>query len=75
MKNYTDYILANVEDNEILKYCVDHLRKNHIAIMKALGDEKNQLASEIASDSTVYLEILCALNNKLNGEGTSVHVA
>lgn len=67
MENWTKYVLDNAENDEILHYCVENIKKNQIAINKALAEEKNQLASEIAADTNRFVELLQGLDDKING--------
>ena len=75
MEEWTKYVLDNVEDNKVLHHCVGELKKNFVAAYKALAEEKNQLAAEIVSDTLHEIELLEALDNKINGEKKTTVVA
>lgn len=75
MEDWTKYVLGNVEDNKVLHYCAANLYKKMQYISKALSDEKNQVAAMLASDMANDIELLDALDKKVNGKQSGVNIA
>lgn len=67
MEDWTKYVLDNVENDKVLHYCTENLTKNIIAAHKALAEEKNQLATELVCDMANQIDLLVALDKKING--------
>ena len=75
MEEWTKYVLDNVKNDDVLHYCTSKIKEHHIRAQKALAEEKNQLASELVADTAMYVELLIALDNKVNGTKTTTVVA
>lgn len=75
MEKWTKYVLDNAENDEVLHYCADNLMRDVLAIHKALAEEKNQLATELACSMANSIELLGALDEKINGKKKTTIVA
>lgn len=75
MESWTKYVLDNEKNDKILHYCVEHLMKDIVSAQKYLGEEKNQLATELVCDMSTYMELLQALDDKINGGKKTTVVA
>lgn len=75
MESWTKYVLDNEKNDKVLHYCVEHLMKDIVSARDALAKDKNQLATELVCDMTTYMELLQALDNKINGGKKTTVVA
>lgn len=75
MESWTKYVLDNEKNDKVLHYCVEHLMKDIVSAHKALAEEKNQLATELVCDMSTYMELLQALDDKINGGKKTTVVA
>lgn len=75
MEEWTKYVLDNVDNDRVLHYCAANLTKKMQYISKALSEEKNQAAAMVASDMANDIELLSALDAKMNGKKSTTVVA
>lgn len=75
MEEWTKYVLDNVDNDRVLHYCTANLTKKMQYIGKALSEEKNQAAAMVASDMANDIELLSALDAKMNGKKSTTVVA
>ena len=75
MEDWNKYILENVENDKVLHFCVENIRKNYNAAAKAIISDKNQMAAYILADTDQYIELLNDLDNKINGDKKTTVVA
>ena len=75
MEDWTKYVLDNVENEKVLHYCTANLRSRSALAIKALAEEKNQLATELVTEMSRYLELLDALDGKMNGNKKTTVIA
>ena len=75
MEEWTKYVLDNVKNEKVLHYCTVNLRSRSALAIKSLAEEKNQLATELVTEMSRYLELLDALDQKINGKKKTSVVA
>lgn len=75
MEDWNKYILENVENDKVLHFCVENIRKNYNSAAKAIISDKNQMAAYILADTDQYIELLNDLDNKINGDKKTTVVA
>lgn len=75
MEEWTKYVLDNVENDKVLHYCISNLVKKMQYVKKALENEKNQSASILIAEMSNDIDLLNALDQKVNGKKTVVNVA
>lgn len=75
MEDWTKYVLDNVGNEKVLHYCVANLSKELTAAIRALADEKNQLATEYISEMNMYMQLLESLDEKMNGKKSATVIA
>ena len=74
-KKYISAAINNVDNDEVLHYCVEKLVKNFNVVKSALAKEQNQLAAEGIGEMTVILDMLSSLDSKINGDKKTTIVA
>lgn len=75
MEKWTKYVLDNVENEKVVHYCVEGIKKDYLAAYRALAEEKNLLATELIADMLPYIELLEAVDKKVNGDKKTTVVA
>lgn len=75
MEEWTKYVLDNVENEKVLHYCISNLVKKIHYAKKALENEKNQSASILIAEMSNDIDLLNALDEKVNGKKTIANVA